>query len=190
MNKENFLRQLYNALYFLNENERRDIMLDYEEHFRAGLDNGKTEEQISKELGDPIEIAKSYKTTKDTSDTKSNKTFGAKAIIITILLIFLNVSFILGIYLAAWGVLAGLFAGSVAVFVGGIASILGSAVLPFINLPNLGLPFAATVFLGIGLMSLSVLWFIGNCFLVKYLILGTKAYINWNIEIVNSCKEA
>lgn len=138
MNKENFLRQLYNALYFLNENERRDIMLDYEEHFRAGLENGKTEEQISKELGDPIEIANSYKTTKDAKNNNSNKYFGAKAVIVAILLVFLNITFILGIYLAVWGALIAFFAGAVALFVGGIASILGTAVLPFISMPNLG----------------------------------------------------
>jgi uncharacterized membrane protein len=58
MNKELFLSRLDGALRRLAPNERNDILSDYEEHFSIGLSEGKTEEEISKSLGSPIQIAK------------------------------------------------------------------------------------------------------------------------------------
>ncbi|WP_297812041.1 DUF4097 family beta strand repeat-containing protein [uncultured Finegoldia sp.] len=56
MNKEQFMELL--DYYFRNVDETTysEIKNDYEEHFKIGLENGKTEEEISKELGNPREI--------------------------------------------------------------------------------------------------------------------------------------
>lgn len=185
MNRQIFMSELYNSLYFLPESERRDITEDYEEHFREGIKNGKTEEQICRELGNPREIANSYRKTPQNHE----KRFGPAAVIMTIIIILLNITFILGIYLGIWGIVAGLFSGSIALFIGGVASIIGFTIIPFIQISLQNFPYVALVFLGIGSMSLSILWFIGNCYLVKFLILGTKAYVNWNIKIIESFKE-
>ena len=61
MNKEEFLRQLSNELASLDKNEKEDILYDYEEHFRIGIEEGLTEEEISKKLGEPKGIAKQFK---------------------------------------------------------------------------------------------------------------------------------
>lgn len=60
MNKREFLSQLEEALLRLSKSDRDDILLDYEEHFRAGSDNGMTEEEVAEKLGKPSEIAAQY----------------------------------------------------------------------------------------------------------------------------------
>lgn len=60
MKKEEFLRDIGNALSGISEKERQEILYDYEEHFMICAQNGKTEEEICEELGDPKEIADNY----------------------------------------------------------------------------------------------------------------------------------
>ena len=47
MNKQEFLAILRANLYGMDSNTVNDILYDYEEHFRIGLENNKTEEEIS-----------------------------------------------------------------------------------------------------------------------------------------------
>ncbi len=60
MTKTEFLQELYNHLQPLSANERDEIIQDFEEHFSAGIENGKTEEQICAELGNPYTCALQY----------------------------------------------------------------------------------------------------------------------------------
>ncbi len=53
MTKDKFLQQLNVSLKRLSEKERADILKDYEEHFTFGLEEGKTEEEITASLGSP-----------------------------------------------------------------------------------------------------------------------------------------
>lgn len=58
MTKSQFLATLKLNLSSLPPEESSELMEDYEAHFTFGLQNGKTEEEIVAELGDPEEIAK------------------------------------------------------------------------------------------------------------------------------------
>ena len=60
MTKIEFLQQLYNLLGILPADERDDIIADFEEHFSVGTSEGKSEEQICSELGDPKSCAAQY----------------------------------------------------------------------------------------------------------------------------------
>ncbi len=60
MTKIEFLQQLYNLLGGLPADERDDIIADFEEHFSVGTSEGKSEEQICSELGDPKSCAAQY----------------------------------------------------------------------------------------------------------------------------------
>ncbi len=60
MTKTEFLQQLYNHLSTLPPAERDDIIADFEEHFQAGAERGKSEEQICAELGNPYNCALQY----------------------------------------------------------------------------------------------------------------------------------
>lgn len=63
MNKKEYLAKLRMYLQGLPISELEDIISDYDEHFNIGISKGKSEEEISRELGDPKEVALSYKTT-------------------------------------------------------------------------------------------------------------------------------
>lgn len=58
MNKYQFMAQLHDHLSALPPEERNELMEDYEAHFTFALQNGKTEEEIALELGDPAELAR------------------------------------------------------------------------------------------------------------------------------------
>lgn len=60
MTKTEFLQELYNHLLSLSPTERDDILADFEEHFQAGAERGKSEEQICAELGNPYTCALQY----------------------------------------------------------------------------------------------------------------------------------
>ena len=60
MTKFEFLQQLYDHLSSLPSSERDDIVADFEEHFQAGEEQGKTEAQICAELGNPYMCAMQY----------------------------------------------------------------------------------------------------------------------------------
>jgi len=61
MNKEEYLKKLAKLVKKLPEEDKEDILSDYEEHFRIGMANGRTEKEISEALGDPENIAKQIK---------------------------------------------------------------------------------------------------------------------------------
>lgn len=60
MKKNEYLDLLRYYLSNLPKNVVDDIINDYEEHFSIGLENNKTEEEISDELGSPKFIAEQF----------------------------------------------------------------------------------------------------------------------------------
>ncbi len=60
MTKNEYLAQLNSHLVGIPEHEKIEIILDFEEHFSAGLAKGKTEEEICSDLGDPLKNASQY----------------------------------------------------------------------------------------------------------------------------------
>ncbi|WP_100331369.1 HAAS signaling domain-containing protein [Bacillus xiapuensis] len=58
MSKKQFLVELKRELRKISRNEKEEILQDYEEYFRMGLEEGKQESQIVESLGSPKEIAK------------------------------------------------------------------------------------------------------------------------------------
>jgi len=61
MNKNEFLHVLQKELSPLGPNAVSEILADFEEHFANGLARGKSEGEITSELGNPSEIAQQYK---------------------------------------------------------------------------------------------------------------------------------
>ena len=58
MNKSEFLEQLSSSLRNMPNVEKKDIISEYETHFISGKQDGKSEEEISRKLGNPKTIAK------------------------------------------------------------------------------------------------------------------------------------
>ena len=60
MTRKEFLTALTQYLVTLSAEEKADIISDYEEHFRVGLENGKTEAEIAAALGSPYDVASQF----------------------------------------------------------------------------------------------------------------------------------
>ncbi len=63
MKRNEFLEQLERLLMQLPYDERREIMADYESHFKEGLSAGQSEEALIENLGTPAKIAARYVST-------------------------------------------------------------------------------------------------------------------------------
>lgn len=58
--KQEFLHRLKASISSLSIQDQADILNDYEEHFRIGMENGKTEAEIADSLGSPEELGASF----------------------------------------------------------------------------------------------------------------------------------
>ena len=65
MMKQGFLKELDHELSALSKQERDDILNDYEEHFTAGYEAGKSDEEIIASLGRPKDISQEILETSD-----------------------------------------------------------------------------------------------------------------------------
>lgn len=207
MNREEFLKILELSLKDFTEEERKDILYDYEEHFRIGTESGKTDEELIDELGNPENIANQYRinntyekviVNEASENIKPRETVKYKeykttvedvsiSVIAAFSLIFFNLVFILGPFLGLTGVLIGLFAAAIGLTLGGAGLTLGPIFSPlfnyFGNLPS-DFPYDISILFGIGTIALGVLFFIGNCYAAKYFFKGTAKYISWNLKII------
>lgn len=205
MNREQFLNTLTASLTTFTEEEKREILYDYEEHFRIGLQNGKTEELIIEELGSPDDIARQYKGsieaekeennsyTENTTESNqySQVRFEQRSIVPSIIaflaLGFFNLVFVIWIFIAAGATLFGLTAAAISITFAGIVVTLEPILMPLfpshISFPS-NIPFDLTILFGIGTAALGVLFCIGLFYLIKYFYFATVKYIKWNISII------
>jgi len=190
MTKERFLSELRAALRRMPEEERHDVVSDYEEHFRMGGAEGRTEEQIAQSLGNPKVIGRSYaidallEEPKDGGELKAAAVL--RAVFASISLTFFNVIFILGPFLALVGVLIGLWAAAVALGVSGLALVVSpllALVVPWLSTLG-GYNAAFLFFAGVGVAGLGVLACIGMWKLTRLFVRGTAAYLRFNARII------
>jgi uncharacterized membrane protein len=188
MNRQAFLNTLRNSLSGLTDEDKNEILYDYEEHFRIGMEQGKSEQEIADALGDVRAIARQYKADclvrKAESDTSTGNV--VRAVMAAGLLGFFNLAVVLGPFMGVVGVFVGLFATSIGMVVAGIATIIGVILAPlFPDYVSLGgLNPAFTVFFSIGITCLGLLFFIGVSYLTKFFYIGTVKYLKWNLEFV------
>ena len=183
MNKKTFLNQLKNELRNYPKDEIDEIIYDYEEHFRTGIENGKTEEEIAKTLGDPKMIAKQYKVSTVFKEAEEDKTFKnvVRAIFTVIGLTFMNLIFVIPILAAIAGVLFGLFVAAIAITFAGLVAVFGSiATISGVSGILVG------VFSGLILTPLGILMFIGLIYLSKYILLGIYKYFKMNLSLLGN----
>lgn len=61
MKKNEFLSELSNSLGSMPDADKQDVLNDYEEHFRVGMVDGRSEEDIAQSLGNPSAIGATYR---------------------------------------------------------------------------------------------------------------------------------
>lgn len=187
MTKNEFLDQLDSLLAEIPLEDRNDILYDYDEHFRIGIENGKSEEEIATSLGDIRVIAKQFKTDYKIKHAEINPSAGNafRAVLATAGMGFFNLVFVLGPFLALLGLMIALFASAAAIFISGIGLFAGIFISPlFPSLVSMPVNTTFSLFASIGLTCFGALFFISDCYLARFFYKITMKYLKWNIEII------
>jgi len=189
MNKKEFLGKLSELIKDIPEEEKKDILFDYEEHFRIGLEKGRKEEEIAASLGDPKVIAKQSRANcilKEAEKTTSASNI-IRAIFAAVGLGFFNLVIVLGPAIGLIGILVALFASAFAITVSGVAVLFGTLIGPVFAW-NVYIPFTAVVSipLGIGLTALGLLSLIGVFYLTKFFYKLSIGYLKMNLQIITN----
>lgn len=197
MNQEQFMTRLRSLLGGLSSEVAADILYDYEEHFQIGKEKGKTEEEISRSLGTPEQIASQYRfefAVKKAEESRRPHNL-LMAIFAGVSLGFFNLVFVMGIYM-------GLLASALAMFFSA-AMVFGSGLLltVYALLPSalswLSTPFVmenlwgriAALLAGVGVTAAGILLLLLTVKLMELMYRGTLAYIKANIRIVKKAAE-
>ncbi|WEK54105.1 MAG: DUF1700 domain-containing protein [Candidatus Cohnella colombiensis] len=179
MNRTQFLTLLRKELGSMPIKEQNELLEDYESHYAFGQQEGKTEEQISVELGDPIELAveataeyhRNFPAKVKVSTTVSNTTF---SIVGLFLLNFVLAVVPLGI--AIWATWLSLLVASIMLIV---APLIVSADFIINQYFSMGKLFACITLSGIGIFISFGVLYIG-----KELNKITVSYYNWNKRVI------
>jgi uncharacterized membrane protein len=194
MNRVQYIEELRKALRRAPEADRREILEDYEEHFKVGMAEGRSEEEIATALGNPSAIGKAYRIETLADDTRAGWKVADvfRAVFASISLGFFNIIVVLGPFLGLVGVLIGMWAVVAALGVSGIGGIAGAIAGPF--LPGV-LGFSPTagnvlflLFAGIGAAALGVLAAIGMAWVTRWFFVLTARYLTFNARIISGRK--
>lgn len=178
MNKTQFLTSLDQALQRLSDDERRDILHDFEEHFTFGMEEGKTEAEIAASLGSVDKIANELLLEHQVENDRSvpqNST--AKAVMIAIGLILFNLMIVLG---PVAGIIGTLFGGWIMSI-----TFVASPLLVLLNIiiyPESFMMF--DLFFSIGLVGLGLLVGVLMYLASRGVIYLIVRYVKFNINLV------
>ncbi|MGZ3712108.1 MAG: DUF1700 domain-containing protein [Bdellovibrionota bacterium] len=189
MRKAEYLNELKIQLRALPANEVDDILRDQEEFIRDAMSAGKTEEQAIAGLGDPAAFAANLTAEMkiqrvSTSSSLKNQVSGTVSAVVAILALApLNLIFVLGPFLALVAVAIAGWAVAFSGLLAACALFLGF----FFKLLFIGAGFwvqISTFFFALGSIGASLLALIGMYFITQWLVLGTLAYLKWNLNFV------
>ena len=187
MNREQFLDQLRRSLSGIPEQEKKEILYDYEEHFRSALENSQEEEEIARSLGNPRILGKSYRIESLLDREKGGRRASniLRAVFASLSLGFFNVIITIPLFAGLFAALAGLWAAAVSLALSGAAVILAVILQPllpaFVSLGGLSSPFL--IFSGIGIAALGLLSLIGMWKLSQLFFRMAAGYVRFNVKI-------
>ena len=179
MTKEQFLKQLHAGLQKLPQEERKDILHDYEEHFFLGMKEGKTEEEIANSLGAPQQITKellaSYHLEKVKNKVSTGNIF--RAVWAVIGLGFFNLVIVLGPFIAAAALILSGWIVGVSFILSPILILVDSAFHP-------GSFAFFKLFMTILLVGLGIFIVIGMYYITRVSSKGFINYLKFNVKLV------
>lgn len=152
MTRSAFLAKLHQGLQGLSASAVADIMADYEAHFAEAEAAGRSEADVVRALGDPTRLARELRADLSLKrwEAERNPSAATGAVIAVLGLCAIDILILLPILFPAALVLLAFYIASIAGFVGGAFAMIAG---PFGDPP--GGP-ATAIFLGLGVMSLSV----------------------------------
>jgi uncharacterized membrane protein len=188
MDKKQFINEFEKSLKGVSKEDKKEIIIDYEEHFAIGKKKGRKEGEIASSLGNPKQLAKQARIELLITKAEEEKSPGNifRMIFATIGMSFFNLVFVVGIFFAFLAVIIALFAVGFAIVVTGLALIAGGAFSPlFANFISLaGISPIIIILAGIGLAAFGILFTIGTYYIGKGFYILTIKYVKLNIRII------
>ncbi len=196
MNKKEYLDQLSKLLRKLPKEDREDIISDYQEHFAIGLEKGRTEEEISKALGNPKNVVKQIKADNMVKIAQDKPSIGSiiGAILATMGLGLFNLIFVaIPVLVVAVIILILFVAGFIIIFTG-----IYWVLLPLLHLiiPQLTVPtfinsqgneilnILVVVLSGIGLTAGGIILVVLMAYITKWFYELMIKYLKLNLRII------
>lgn len=174
MNKNDFLFTLRFELEKRKVEDIDEIISDFEDHFNSHLEEGKTEAEIARKIGNPIDIARDYES-QFRPRTKANNTI--------IRLGLLPLDF-------GAAILAIILAGSLVVIGAFSLAALGLGVLLVLDVNLLGLipqiPYVPGLIFGLASISLAIVSFISTMYIYLYIKHWIRVYLRKRKNILNN----
>jgi len=194
MNRQQFITELKKGLGAMPESEKREIVADYEEHFRMAAADGRSEEGTAQALGNPRVIGRSYGIDAMLEGSKEGGAAGARSVVRAVFaslsLTIFNAIFVLGPMAGLAGGMIGLWAAAVSLPLAGLAAVASPvAVLVAPGIFTMGgVSPVFMVFAGIAVAALGVLAVIGMAELTRLFVGMVAAYVRFNARIVTRRK--
>ena len=197
MNKDEYIEKLTKLLKRLPKEEREDIISDYEEHFLIGLEKGRSEEEISKALGSPNNVAKQIKAEYMVKRAEDKQSAGSmfEAILAAAGLGIFNLVFVAVPAMILVAILLTLFVLGGAMVFGGIYLTLANVIQPILPQYNFNmvtdggiLGIFAGVLGGIGLTILGLALLVGLVYVSKLFYGLAIKYLKMNVGIIKGRK--
>jgi uncharacterized membrane protein len=193
MNKEEYINKLKNLVKDMPLDDREDIISDYEEHFRIGMENGRSEEEISAALGDPNAILKNIKAEHIIKKAENKPSFGRmmEAVLAAAGLGIFNLIFVLGPFLIIVAIILGLIVTGFSVIFAGISTVFSALLQPifpqYINLPGSeGIINRLLIVMGgAGLTMVGVFLVVVMAYIGKWFYNLLIRYLKLNLRIIN-----
>lgn len=191
MKKADYINEIRNNLRNMPSGEVEDIIRDQEEHIREAMAAGRSEEDVIARLGDPKAFAANLtaelkiQEVQNSTNLKSQLkgTLGAVAAILA--LAPLNLIFVLGPFLALISIA---FSGWAVALSGVLVAVAIFGVF-FLKLIFVSVGFWAqfsTFFFALGTLGGSVLGLFAMYFVTQWLVMGTIAYLKWNLNFIKA----
>ncbi|CAM3368885.1 putative membrane protein [Paenibacillus sp. LBL] len=180
MTKKQFISILESRLAALPPHERREFIEDVVSHFDIGMQNGRSEQEIARELGDPFEMAKEalgdrYVDMEIPVPASAGKpsSFG-------------KIAMGTGLFFCAMVMipfLAALWSGGVAIAAGSLATLL-SPVLVLLDYMVNGTFYPAKLFLSVSFVGIGILLGYLTRSIISGLLSITLGYSRWNTRMM------
>lgn len=183
MDRRGFMRELDYHLRDLPVSEKKDILQDYDDHFKIGEIDGKTEQDIILELGSPLTIAQTRlgdrqfvgNQTRPSSYERKPNPF--RSVFLLIILVFFNLIVVVGPAIGLFGVWFSVWAVSISFTLAP-----GFWMFSFIN--QTVIDASAEFFVVLTLTSIGVLIGLAMIPISKVSYKIVRGYIKWNVRLI------
>ena len=152
MTRDAFLKKLHNGLAGLRQETIDDIMSDYDAHFDAASEEGRSEAEVAAALGDPARLARELRLEAGLRRWEEVRTpsSAVSAIVAVLGLGAIDILILAPVLLPVLGVILGLYVAVACAFIAGAAILIAG---PFSGFPG---DLFAAMLVGLGIMAAAI----------------------------------